>query len=528
MRRAVLAFALPLLLGSGATVAACARGGEEPRPALVVVVSVDQLRADLLDRYDSLFTGGFRRLLDGGYRFTNAVHDHSATETAVGHATLATGVFPSRHGIVANTWIEAADTGWRAVYAAEDTLALILGHPAMEGRSPANLLRGGIADWIAAADSAALVVSVSKKDRAAIGLAGKSRGYVFWLSDNEGQFVTSSYYMDRYPGWVERFNREVAPRLLGDTVWTSSVPEEARSWSRPDTAAYEGDGEHTYFPHRFSEEGGRGPWAQRRWAARTPMPDAAVEAFAETAVRELGLGADEVTDYLALSFSQTDYVGHGYGPLSREQLDNLLRLDRTLGRLLTFLDQAVGPGRWVLALSADHGVLTIPEALREEGVEARRASRQDLLALRNLFRALQAEPGDPAEKARKAVERLRALPFVAEALTFEELTTRTDLDSLAVFRRNSHRPGRWIGRYGSQGIPVAFWFRENYLASPYPTGTSHGSPYYYDRHVPLVFYGAGVEPGVSADRVRTVDLAPTLATLAGVEAPPDLDGRSLF
>jgi hypothetical protein len=158
----------------------CAPGVQE-KPALVVYVVVDQMRGDLLERYDSHFRGGFRRLLDGGHRFLTATHDHGETATAPGHATLSTGVFPSRHGIVGNDWLERAPDGWRSVYCLEDSLVHVLGLPALEGRSPNNLLRGGLADWIAAADSDAIVVSASRKDRAAIAMAGKTAQHTYWI-----------------------------------------------------------------------------------------------------------------------------------------------------------------------------------------------------------------------------------------------------------------------------------------------------------------------------------------------------------
>jgi len=248
--RASLLFAL---LG----VSACT-GGFQERPGLVVYVVVDQLRGDLLERYDSLFTGGFRRLHDEGFRFLSVTHDHAKTSTAAGHATLSTGVFPFRSGIVANEWLERTADGWRSVYSVEDTLTHILGLPVLEGRSPKNLLRGGLADWIAEADSGAIVVSASRKDRAAITMAGKTRGHVYWITENQGRFVTSGFYADDYPAWVVRVNRDEMPRIFGDSIWEQTMPEAARALSRGDTAEYEGDGGPTGRPIRMR------PWGFSR------------------------------------------------------------------------------------------------------------------------------------------------------------------------------------------------------------------------------------------------------------------------
>ncbi len=503
---------------------------QHSRPNLVVLVVVDQLRADLLDRYDSLFTGGFRRLRDDGFRFTEATHAHAKTTTCAGHGVLGTGSFPARNGIVSNDWLERTPGGWRSVYCMEDTLSHILGRPAMEGRSPANFLRDGLADWIQAADSGALIASFSRKDRAAIGLAARAKGQVYWITENQGQFVTSSYYADTYPGWVERFNLEQMPRIFGDSVWEETLSLGARSRSRRDTVAYEGDGEHTFFPHRFVDETGdlTRTGALNRWAYSQMHPDAAVGALASTAIDEMGLGADGVTDYLALSFSQTDAIGHDYGPLSREQLQNLVHVDGLLGRLMEELDEKVGDGRWVMALTADHGVMTMPEYLAEEGEPGSRTAPDDLATLRTVFARHEHREGDPLAVADELVNDLESLPFVDDAFTVAEMMSGPPADSFTVLFRNSYHPERWHWGYGSQGSGVLFRFSENVLPDSEPRGTGHGSPYYYDRHVPLIFYGAGVDRGVSDTPVRTVDIAPTLAGLAGIGVPSEIDGVILL
>ncbi len=505
--------------------------GEAERPGLVVFVVVDQLRGDLLEEYDSLFTGGFRRLHDEGFRFTETTHYHGKTATAAGHATLGTAVFPFRNGIVNNSWLERSPEGWRSVYSFEDTLTHILGHPAMEGRSPKNNLRTGLADWTLEADSAAILAAISRKDRAAIGMAGQARGHVYWITENDGQFVTSSYYADAYPAWVDRFNRESMPRIMGDSIWEQTMPPDFREVTRRDTVEYEGDGEHTFFPHRFHAESPdpQRPGALSRWAYGQTHPDAAVAAFAQEAIRALGMGQDEATDFLALCFSQTDAIGHDYGPFSREQLENLLHLDRVLGRFMTFLDERAGEGNWVMALTGDHGALAIPEYLRELGQEGSRATRDQLTALRQTFERHRGQEGNPMEVAEALVAELKALPVIADATTGSELlSSGPPADSFSVLMRNSYHPDRWHWGYGSHGSGIVFRFIEGLYPDPEPRGTGHGSPYYYDRKVPLIFLGSGVEAGLSVDDARTVDIAPTLALLAGIPTPVDLDGVPLF
>lgn len=514
--------ALLLAVAAGA----CVPGGERETPRLVVMITVDQLRADLLERYDTLFTGGFRRLLDDGLRHPRAAHDHAATSTAPGHATLATGVVPSRHGIVGNAWYERGpgDGGWRRVYNVQDTTERILGVPAREGRSPRNLRRRGLADWIAAADPESRVVSVANKDRGAILMAGKARGDVYWFSGTDGRFVTSTYYRDEYPAWVERFHREVLAEFASDSVWRSRIPEAARALTRRDTVEYEYDGVHTHFPHRFAEEGaGESRSDFFRWLAACPPLDRAVAEFAKAAVEGDSLGADEHLDFLAVGFSQTDYVGHRYGPLSREQLDNLLRLDAVLGDLLAYLDETVGADRYVVGLSGDHGVLTAPEYLREMGEPGHRVTEEESAALREAVEAATEGAPEGADTAGLVARRLEALEIVADAIPFDELGAGEPADSFIRLYRNSFDPGRVSGSLGRLGLFLRL--PPGHLASS--ATASHGSPYLYDRSVPLILYGPGIEAGVSDADVRTVDLAPSLARLAGVRAPSGLDGRAL-
>jgi predicted AlkP superfamily pyrophosphatase or phosphodiesterase len=516
-----------LALGLAATRAAGnAQTQPTQGPSLVVMISVDQLRADLIDRYTPAFSGGFRRLLNEGYRFTEASHAHAMTETAVGHATLSTGVFPSRSGIVANEWRVQDGGTWRDVYAVEDSESPIVGVPRAPGRSPKNLLRGGLADWVLAADPAARVVSISLKDRAAITMAGKTKGEVYWIIPALGRFVTSTYYRNDYPGWVTLFNDSVMPPLLVDTIWRESVPQAMRRLARPDTAPYESDGVHTAFPHVESHEAPPGDQYRYSWLLAKPWADRAVAGLAERAVDALKLGQRGHVDFLALSFSATDYGGHAYGPLSQEQLDNLVRLDAELGGLFAYLDEHVGRGRWVVGLSGDHGVLTMPEYLNATGEGALRTDAgARISALAEAVRDASREGGGRDEIARRLARLVERRGLVAKAYTDAELTVGPPADSFAVLFRNSYYPGRADGYLSPFGVEIRFGYHELVAG---PTGTSHGTPYWYDRHVPFMLMGTGVKHGESGAAVYTVDLAPTLATLAGIPIPSDLDGKPVY
>ncbi len=323
-----------------------------------MLVVVDQLRADLLDRYGDLFTGGFRRLRTQGHSFVNAAHDHAVTVTAAAHATLATGVYPSRHGVISNLWLEKSGDGWVPVENIDDTTVKIVGVAGARGASPVHLMRSGFAEWLVSASPRSKVASVSGKDRGAIQPAAHARGaYVYWFEGALGRFVTSTYYRKSDPQWVTDFNATQVQRHSGESSWDFSGSPATKSRSDGDTLDYEADGVHTFFPHTYADEKGAASfWV---WWENTPFVDALTLEIAEQMVTSLELGRDDAPDFLNVSVSATDRVGHRFGPLSREQLDNLLRLDRELGAFLTFLDEAVGADLDGRALP------TMSEAIRE-------------------------------------------------------------------------------------------------------------------------------------------------------------------
>jgi predicted AlkP superfamily pyrophosphatase or phosphodiesterase len=494
------------------------------RPRLVVMIVVDQFREPYLERYGDLFTGGFRRLLDQGRFYTRATHDHAITETAVGHATLATGVYPMHHGIVANEWQERTPKGLVDVSNVGDSTVQIVGYPKSAGVSPHYMMRTGLADWVVAADPRSQVASVSAKDRGAVlPAAHAKKGQVYWFEPRAGRFVTSTYYRDRYPAWADEFTARVLPRFARDSVWESTIPAAAVGRASADQVPWEGDGVHTSFPHRFSEEGRPGGfWG---WFSATPMLDAATLEYARTMVSSLGLGRDDAPDFLNVSLSQTDRIGHGYGPLSREELDNLLRLDRELGEFFTFLDRTVGAGRWVVGLSADHGSLVAPETPWPGDFVGRRGTAEEKAQLRAIHDAAAKAEDDPAEPERTAAA-LRRLPFVADAWTRAQLerpASGAPADSFAVLERRSMFPGRYGSDFSAYG--VEYRLVEGWLGSV--RGSGHGTPYWYDRHVPLLFMGPGFVAGRDTTRAATVDFAPTLARAIGVRAPANLDGHAL-
>ncbi len=510
--------------------AVAAQQGEPPR--LIVSIAIDQLRGDLLDRYSEAFTGGFRRLLDEGFSFTQASHAHARTSTAPGHATLTTGVYPARHGLVANSWQHRRGMQWQNMYAVGDDESPILGFENVDvlaGRSPRNLIRDGLPDWLHALDEDARRVSISRKDRAAVPLGGRNSEHVYWLLPEVAWFITSTFYRDGYPGWLRDFNDEVMPEIFGAPAWESLVPEELQHLARADSATYEFDGVHTTFPHVSADENAPDTTLAQHyvWGADRPVADNAVMALAAVALDELDLGQRDETDYLALGLSTNDRMGHQHGPFSQEVFSILLNVDRLLGDFFELLDDEVGEGRWIVGLSADHGVVTMPEYAREQGnLEAERIQRDSVLQQLSpmVAEALQGG-GSPREVSERLANAVEAAGLATTAYTHHSYTRGEPADSFAVLYRNSYYPGRAWDTLSRWEVDLRYG-QDDYVGSR--TGTNHESSYWYDRWVPMIFMGSGVNPGTSDEPVYTVDFAPTLAGLAFIPIPDDLDGRRLF
>ncbi len=519
--------------------AACARNpvpreNEAPadRPRLVVLLVVDQLRSDLLDKYGDLYSGGLKRLREDGHFYTNATHDHSVTETAGGHATLSTGVYPSRHAVVSDEWFELHDGKWVYTSNVDDPDARIVGHPDLPGRSPRKLMRSGLGEWLTTASPRSIIASVSGKDRGAIQPAAHAKGYVYWFERTFGRFVTSTYYRNADPAWITSFNDDMQQRYRADTLWTSLVPRSLLARADRDSIPTEGDGIHTAFPHRYSLE--RLPSGFWYWFSNIPDLDLVTFDLARSMVTNLRLGRDDAPDFLNISASSTDRVGHAYGPDSREQLDNLLRLDRELGSFFDFLDRSVGKGKWTIMLTADHGILDLPEDIRARGGFAYRITARDRAVFDSLRRIARGS-SDPKAAAIRLRDDLKKLPIVADAWTHEQLDSGQPADSFEVLERRSRWPGREDGIFSRDGVEVRFLPGVVYSQTTVdsmsvffrPHGTNHGSPYYYDRHVPMIFMGPGIKPGRDASRARTIDFAPTFAAILRIPYPPDLDGKPL-
>jgi predicted AlkP superfamily pyrophosphatase or phosphodiesterase len=521
-------------------------------PRLVLQITVDQLRGDLPMRYrDRLPPGGFRHLFEHGTHFTNAHHRHANTETAVGHATLFTGADPSRHGVIANDWIDTTTGAF--VYNSEDDRHHVIGSEPRphEGVSPRNLLSSTIGDeLIIDGAGRSRVFSISVKDRGAI-LPGGHAGKAFWYSKRSGDFVTSTFYYDDTPDWVKAWNAArpadrhsggswnllherstYVARDLDDRPYEADVPPLGRTFPHP-----LGDGKNLY-----------------GILALTPVGDELTLDFAKALIENEGLGRGEDTDLLAISFSSTDYVGHLFGPSSLESEDNILRLDRILADLFAFVDERIGLDNTLIILSADHGGPEAPEYITSIGMPAgrfpsdffrkpspltealeRRFGRADLIAnyshpyLYLDLEAIRADGLDVAEVERFIAAEVMKLPGVSHALSRSELLEGrvTDAPLQEQIRRNFHP-----ARSGNiHLVPDQYWFlHSTEEASKMGIGeiaAIHGSPWVYDTYVPIFFAGPRVPTRSIARRVETTDIAPTLAVYLGIKPPSGSIGEPL-
>lgn len=546
MRAALLLGPAALLLVPSAALPEAAAPPTDA-PALVLLLAVDQLGRD---RLDPGLPGGLGRLAREGRVFTRAVVDHATTETCPGHAALASGRHPGAMGVPENLFIDR-DRGER-VYCVEDDAAdaRVFGSPLR--RSP-RLLRGdALGDWLRARHPESRVFSVSGKDRAAITLGGKSADAAFWFQWEEGTpgFTSSGYYLPERPAWLRAWNGREPP---ADGFWARlpdawrPAPALEAPGARPDDFPAESDRWGRTGPRPLRDDDPR-TFAERLWHA--PHLDELTLELASRLVSRHRLGRGPAPDLLAVSLTATDTVGHLYGPESAEARDALRRTDAALGRFLDGLREALGgDDRLLVALSSDHGVLPLPEWLAATDrsacpVEGGRVGltwlavklfwrlHRSLAPLLSwpaewlhfagynatVNRSVTAERDVPVQRVVAVTEEhLEAEPGVAEVWTRPEILEGTS--ELAELYRHSFDPER-SGDLVVQPEATC-------LIHPRDHGTTHGTPYAYDREVPVVFWGAGVEPGRVDGPARTVDVAPTLAEALGLELPDDLDGRPL-
>jgi predicted AlkP superfamily pyrophosphatase or phosphodiesterase len=568
-RSVLAAAALLLTLALGLAAVPPPPAGAPAAPSgparLAVLVVFDQMRADYLTRWDALFgEGGFHRLEGEGAWFQNCHYPYSQTVTGAGHASLLTGCSPRTHGVVSNSWFDR-DVG-RTVYCAAGPRYRVV-PPAPQGArertpgeleeppgggSPERLLVPTLGDALKrATGGAGRVVSVSLKDRSAVLPAGRQPDACYWFDSGTGRFVTSTYYRDRAHPWVEALNTRRPANAWFGREWERVRPDlDYARYSGPDDAPGEGTGisgpgkrvvQGRVFPHPLRLGLPAPGRAYYDAVVCSPFGNDLLLELAEAAVDAYGLGSGPAPDLLSVSFSSNDIVGHAWGPDSQEVLDVTLRSDDIVRRLLEFLDRRVGRGRYVVALTADHGVCPLPEAARARGLDARRIPEPRFVkAAEDFLRETFGGAGTPAARCVERFQNdgftlnpawlrsaglnaarveealadwLRRQPDVEAAFTRDQLSApQPPDDPLAARVWRTFHPRR-CGDVLVVMKPYRLW------GGPLSTGTTHGSPHPYDTHVPLLVYGPGVRPGVRTDPVTPQACAAVLARGLGVPPP---------
>lgn len=495
------------------------------RPKLVVFITVDQFRPDYLDRWASQLTGGLARLSTRGAFFTNAFQDHGVTETAPGHSVTMSGRFPRSTGILRNT--AGVEDPQSPLLSSRDAPA-----------SPYRFRGSVLFDWIRTRDADSRALSISRKDRGAILPLGRAKQSVFWYATTNGEFTTSRYYADTLPEWIRRVNARRVPQRLAGQRWSLLLPD--ASYRERDDVPMENNGKDVTFPHALPLDtiaaGGQLPYTP--WMDQLTI-DAALEGL-----QALQLGRGPQTDLLAISLSATDYIGHRYGPDSREQHDNVLRLDRALGTFIDSLYKLRDSSTIVFALTADHGVTSYPELVAQRAgrpAPPRYDLRPATNGLRSALQQVRVDTSavtldgplvsvdraafadahvDPEPILRRFLDAVRATPAIVRVDRVRDLASRDTVRD-AVTRR-------WLHMIPADS-PVEYVITPREGAYPAAaTIAEHGAPYDDDAHVPVIFYGPWFRAARITDRALVVDMAPTLAHVVGVPPTERLDGRVLL
>lgn len=499
----------------------------EKNPKLVVGITVDQMRYSYIPLYwDDFKEGGFKRLVKEGFSFTNHHYNYFPTYTGPGHAAIYTGTTPAINGIVGNAWYDRSMDDY--MYVVSDSTVTAVGADGEVGEmSPANLTSTTVTDQLKLANPSSKVIAVSIKDRGAILPAGHLADGAFWFDGEAGNFITSTWYMDELPQWVQEFNESDIVEDLSNRTWETLLPMEEYTESNPDDTPYEGtfEGEKApVFPHKLTLER----------ISSSPFGNTLVKEIAQKAIEANNLGADETVDFLSVSFSSTDYVGHQFGPHSVELQDTYVRLDRDLADLLSYLDEKVGKGNYLVFLTSDHGVVDVPAELMDKNLPGgyfdSDTALQELSAYLNEYygegewieayinqqvylnrELLQEHEIVQKEVQLKAAKFLRQFEGVLSTNTAFNLQYEDYSDDLQVM----YQRGFQYERSGDVFIQL----KPGWLDSDYPTGTSHGSPYNYDTHVPLLFYGWNIPHGKTTRRTVIPQIAPTISAMLNIGFP---------
>jgi predicted AlkP superfamily pyrophosphatase or phosphodiesterase len=519
------------------------------QPKLVVVISLDQFRYDYIQRFRPHFgKGGFNYLLQNGANFTNAIYKHGTNTTGPGHAAMLSGSYGNVNGIIANDWFDRATNA--NVYCADDKSVSIVGSGG-GGKSPRNFIGSTIGDELRLKNGFhSKVISISNKDRAAILMAGKNPTGVYWQADSV--FVTSTYYRRDLPDWVESFNRSRFINTFFGKSWTKKLPETAYKLVDDDDVPYEQekDGMGRTFPHKIVGKDSTKITPSYYWALnRSPFGAQLLSELAKRALLAEELGHHDVTDMLCVSFSSTDVVGHAYGPHSQEVMDLALHMDDILADFFSFLDHKLGLKNCIIVLTADHGVAPAPEYILKHNKNADTGRIPAAKIMQTCTDILNKRFGE-AKQGMKWIRSIMANNIYFDRATFDamnfptvEWAARELADSLktihpfaaAYTTRDLSQPSYFSpveskmkkSFYRPRSGDVVYALKPYWTEGDSPTGASHGEPYEYDAHVPLIMCGKGIAHGEFATEASPIDISPTLSALLGIEYSAGHDGKVL-
>jgi len=508
------------------------------RPKLVVGLVIDQMRWDYLYRFNALYgEGGFKRLLKEGFSSENNFIPYVPTYTAVGHTTIYTGSVPALSGIIGNNWFDK--TTGKGVYCTDDSAVSTVGNSGKAGKmSPANMWVTSITDELRLSNNfKSKVIGIALKDRGAILPAGHSANAAYWY--NAGKWISSTHYMKALPAWVDQFNSKDLPGKYMSKDWATLLPMSRYDLSSADDQPYEtaikGETKVT-FPHKLSLI----PDSLKYESFRTtPFANTFTFDFAKASIENEALGKNSVTDFLAISISSTDYIGHSFGPNSVEVEDTYLRLDIDIADFLQYLDTKLGKGSYTVFLSADHGVAHIPAFLTEykipggnfEDAELRKELNEMIETDFGVAKAVQSlqnyqvylniaeleKQGKDVVKLKKAViKSLQSKPFIISAFETDKLATVTMAEPLKTMLTNGYNAKR--------SGDIQFILKPNYFDGG-NKGTTHGLWNPYDAHIPCVFFGWGVKPGKTYRETYMTDIAPTIAAMLKIQMPNGCVGK---
>ncbi len=510
------------------------------KPKLIVGIVVDQMRHDYIYRYwDKYGNGGFKKLIKGGYFCKNANYNYVPTYTGPGHASIYTGTTPATHGIIANDWYSKDEN--KIIYCAEDNNVNTVGSTSKAGKmSPKNLLTTTIGDELKLSNiQKSKVIGVSLKDRSSIMPAGHSADAAYWFDGSTGAFITSTHYMQQLPTWLNNFNAKQLAKQYLQQGWNTLLPIDQYIESIADNNNYEtapNKKDTPTFPYEYSKQLEKNNYEILR---ATPWGNTITKDLAIEALKNEQLGKDNYTDILAISFSSTDYVGHSYGPKSIEVEDVYLRLDKELEQLITAIEKEVGVGNFTLFLTADHGACDNANYLKSNKIPAGYADADKMElelktflfnqygdSLVNTYINQQVFLNDAvlfAKKLNKEVIEKQCAEFFMKyngvAETYTAVTLQQEAYTPLTFKYLVQK-GYNFKRSGDLAVAYnAAWME--YMEK----GTTHGAAYSYDTHVPLIFYGNGINKGVKTDNVNIVDIAPTLSMLLDISFPNGCTGE---